>query len=206
MRRALLILLASCIQYREIGANFGEAGEGLDGFLCKDPAGKMLLDRLGPDAGLAPASLVTDFIDMQGLPGCRTGQLIRWCGTHSCKPIAQTRQCTTIQLPSGVTGLAREDVRTSIRAQLDSLKGTSIIGVAPPQGAILRVLATSQSCDEVMADTAAFDPAKLVGCAYSCPTEFNRIDQDVYLGFETLTAACEQGVRICGAGELKWMP
>ena len=204
------LVLAGCVQYRDVGVNFGDVGEGLDGFLCKDPGGKMLLDRLGgqPDAGMMAhdACLVTDFIRLQGLPGCRTGQLMRWCNQHECKPLAGTRKVTPMQLPSPATGLDREVVRAAVAEQLAQLKGTSVIGDAPGEGAILRVLATAQPCDQVKADDSVFDTTRLVGCAYSCPTEFDRVSDSVYLGFETLTASCDQGVRICADGTLTWKP
>jgi hypothetical protein len=205
MKRALFLLLVACPNYRSVGVTFGDDAEGLDDFLCKDNSGTMLLDRLGADAGTGYACLVADFIDMQGLPGCRTGQLVRWCSTHSCKPIGSTRFKTPMVLPTGVTGMAREDVRKLVQKQIDSLKGQQVIGDAPAQGTILRVIATGQSCDELGAGT-EFDKTRLVGCAYSCPTLFDKADQDVYLGFETLTATCDQGVRICADGELHWQP
>ncbi|MBK7865274.1 MAG: hypothetical protein IPJ65_43075 [Archangiaceae bacterium] len=213
MKRALpLLLLLACIEHREVGVNFGETGEGLDGFLCKDAAGRLVLDRLG-DGGVADggppalgvASLVTDFIDLGGLPGCRTGQLVKWCSEHRCMAISSTRICTPMQLPTNVTGSDREALRARVREQLVALKGQQVISDAPGQAVILRVLATGESC-EAIAAASAFDTKKLVGCAYSCPTLFDKADQDVYLGFETLTGSCEQGLRICADGTLTWKP
>jgi hypothetical protein len=210
MRRALpLLLAAACAQYREVTVTFGDTGEGLDGFLCRDTNSMLLLDRLGADAGTSPASLVTDIVGIEnGQPGCRTGQLIKWCSAHACGPMPRRRNCETLQLPTGVSGLAREDVRARVREQLQRLSGTQVVADAPDEFVILRVVATRQPCDQVMPAGDVLpdlDPMQLVGCAYSCPTLFDRAT-DVYLGFETLTASCEQGVRICAGNELHWQP
>jgi len=75
---------------------------------------------------------------------------------------------------------------------------------------MLRVIATAQPCSEVMPTQSGalppYDQTQLVGCAYSCVTNFNEVQQDVYLGFDTLTAMCEQGVRTCSDHELHWQP
>jgi hypothetical protein len=52
-----------------------------------------------------------------------------------------------------------------------------------------------------------FDKNQLVGCAYSCVTNFNEVDQDVYVGFDSLGGSmCEQGLRTCSDHELHWQP
>src|SRR6185295_1378314 len=45
------LLLASCVQTRQVELTFGDEGEGLDGFMCRDPAGAPILDRLQDGAG-----------------------------------------------------------------------------------------------------------------------------------------------------------
>ena len=47
---------------------------------------------------------------------------------------------------------------------------------------------------------------ELVGCAYSCPALLDAVEGDVYLGFDTLTEQCAQGVRVCASGNLRWRP
>jgi hypothetical protein len=210
MRRALpLLLAAACAQHRETTVTFGSTGEGLDGFLCRDSSNTMLLDRLGTDAGTASASVIVDIVGIEnGQPGCRTAQLIKWCSEHTCAPMPKLRFCESVNLPTGVTGSMREDIRAKVREGLKSLSGTEVIQDAPDAFVLLRVVATRQSCDEVKGDGTVLpdlDPMQLVGCAYSCPTLFDRADE-VFLGFETLTASCEQGVRICASNELVWMP
>jgi hypothetical protein len=34
----------------------------------------------------------------------------------------------------------------------------------------------------------------------------DQLEQDVFLGFDTLTEKCAQGVRVCASGSLRWEP
>lgn len=212
MKRALpLVLLVAACTYREVSITFGKTGEGLSGFICREPDGGMLLDRLGADGGTQTASLVTDIVDIDnGQPGCRTGQLLEWCAPKDkCKPMTATRRCTTVELPTGIGALPRDKALLAVREQMRTLNGESIVTDAPDEFVILRLVATRQPCSELLASGGAlptFDPAQLVGCAYSCPTLFDRAESSIYMGFETLTGVCEQGVRICASEKLNWVP
>lgn len=209
------------VEPHPVKLTFGSNSQGLDGFLCKDTQGKYTLDRLqpayadggtyGPDAGLAHASLVTDFVQVGNFQSCRTSELIENCKTpKKCSPVQSTRVCTDIQLPYGVTGMMREDVRALVAEQLKALKGHQVASDAPDGFVMLRALATAQTCGEVMplasGELPVLDKTKLVGCAYSCPLLFDQLNQDVYLGFDTLTATCEQGLKTCADNDLKWSP
>lgn len=206
MRRALLLLvLSSCVETRSVALTFGSEGEGLDGFMCRDSAEVPLLSRLPPDGR---ASLVVDFVRLGGVPGCRTGQLMKWCTTHECVPIQSTRTCLDATLP--LPGAPREELRAALLTAMRSLGAPETSADAPDEFVLVRVVGTTQGCDTLLPAGAdplpAFDKSKLVGCAYSCPVLFDKVEQDVYLGFETLTASCEQGVRICSDGQLQWQP
>jgi hypothetical protein len=210
-RRLLaLLLLCACTQTRNVSLTFGSDGEGLDGFLCKDNAGAYLLQRARrPDGTALTTSLVIDFVRLGGVPGCRTGQLVKWCATHACTPIESRRSCVSVTLPTD-TSPPREDLRAAVLAAMRRADATGITPDAPDEFVLVRALGTTQSCDELAQAASGalppFDATKLIGCAYSCPVLFDKVDQDVYLGFETLTAQCEQGVRICADGELHWEP
>jgi hypothetical protein len=206
MRRALLLLLlSSCVETRSVALTFGSEGEGLDGFMCKDSSDTLLLSRLPPDGA---ASLVVDFVRLGGVPGCRTGQLVKWCSTHECVPIQSTRTCLDVKLPA--PGAPREELRAALLTAMRSLGSPEASADAPDEFVLVRVVGTTQSCDTLLPagqdPLPAFDKSKLVGCAYSCPVLFDKVEQDVYLGSETLTTSCEQGVRICSDGQLQWQP
>ena len=206
MRRAVLaLLLTSCVETRSVSITFGSDGEGLDGFMCKDSSGAFLLSRLPPDGH---ASLVVDFVRLGGVPGCRTGQLIKWCSTHECVPIQSTRSCVDVTLPA--PGAPREELRASLLASLRASGAKEALADAPDEFVIVRVVGTTQACETLLpvasAELPAFDKSLLVGCAYSCPVLLDKVEQDLYLGFETLTGVCEQGVRTCSDGQLQWQP
>jgi hypothetical protein len=209
---ALGVVLGACVEARTVSVTFGTDGEGLDGFLCSDSAKLPLLRRLEtPDGGVGPASLVVDFVRLGGVPGCRTGQLVKWCASHDCRPIEGARACVEVELPVSVPGGQREDLRKALLAALKTVGATLLTSDAPNEFVLLRVVGSTQRCEELLpsasgAALAAFDAERLVGCAYSCPVLFDRVEQDVYLGFETLVGQCEQGVRICAGGELHWQP
>ena len=156
------------------------------------------------------ASLVTDFVKLGGVPGCRTGQLVTWCGTHTCAPLPMTRVCTEVGLPTRVGAMSRKELRAQILERMRTLKGTILSKDAPDEFVMLRMLATAQPCSEVMVPASGvlpeYDRSKLVGCAYTCPTLFDRVEQDVYIGFDTLENECEHGVRTCADNALKWAP
>lgn len=204
-----LVLLTGCNEVRQVRLTFGEEGEGLDGFLCRQDDGAYLLSRAVPaGGGPVPSSLVIDFIRLEGLPGCRSGQLIRWCADHDCSVIPEHRVCIPAPLPD-ITGLPRAEAREEIREALRNLSGASVSTEAPDEFIIVRATATLQPCDELVpggATLPAMHEEELVGCAYSCPAELNAIEGDVYLGFDTLTEQCAQGVRVCASGDLHWRP
>ncbi len=215
MNRAFLLLsLAACPQYRTADLNFGTEGEGLDGFLCKNKDDSYVLDRLGTTSGVASASIVADLVGLEnGQPGCRTGQLIKWCargdGGHDCRPLPKRRVCVSGELPTGISDAGREDQRGMVLASLRaSLTGKRMITDAPDEFVMVRIVATKQPCDEIAppsGETPDFDRNQLLGCAYSCPVLLDRAD-DVYLGFDGFVGQCEQGVRICASSTLNWMP
>jgi hypothetical protein len=201
----LLLLLAGCVETRSVALTFGSDGEGLDGFMCKDSSGGFLLSRLPSDG---KASLVIDFVRLGGVPGCRTGQLVKWCSAHECVPIATTRSCVEVTLPA--PGAPREELRAALLTAMRAGGAQQAIGDAPDEFVLVRIVGTAQKCDALLPAAGeplpAFDKSALVGCAYSCPVLFDKVEQDVYLGFETLTVQCEQGVRICSDGQLQWQP
>ncbi|MCU0695736.1 MAG: hypothetical protein MUC96_04295 [Myxococcaceae bacterium] len=210
---AVLVVLAACTVQREVSLTFGTEGEGLDGFMCRDPQGQFLLDRARDgDGGVRPGALVFDFVRLGGVPGCRTGQLVKWCSTRECKPLRQARACVPgVTLPTVTPMMKREDLRAAVLSALKQVRSTGVLDDAPDEFVIVRAVGTLQSCEALTAkpedvELPGFDKAELLGCAYSCPVLLDRVDQDVYLGFETLTVQCEQGVRICSDGQLQWQP
>ncbi|MFZ5442865.1 MAG: hypothetical protein ACOZQL_22860 [Myxococcota bacterium] len=207
MRRLLTLLcvasLAGCVQTRTVAVSFGANGEGLDGFLCEDTSGQRLISR-APPGGMV--SLVVDFVTLGGVPGCRTGQLMEWCKTHDCRPHPAKRSC--VEVPLEVRGTSRPEVRAALLESLRAAGAKEAVADAPDEFVLVRIVGTTQPCTEVTQKDGelfvAFDPSKLLGCAYSCPVLLDHVEDDVYLGFDTLTASCESGVRTCADRKLQW--
>ena len=121
MKRALLaLLLAGCVPTRTVSLTFGSEGEGLDGFMCRDANDELLLSRLPPSR---EGSLVFDFIELHGVPGCRTGQLIEWCKSRDCIPRPETRTCAPVTFDAPATTrseLTRRDRISSVSCTASS--------------------------------------------------------------------------------------
>lgn len=203
MRRALVfMLLAGCAPTRTVSLTFGESGEGLDGFMCRDHDDRLLMSRLPGDGA---ASLVFDFIELKGVPGCRTGQLVEWCKTRDCIPRAETRTCAPITFEQPVAD-TRAALRAQLRAAMRTVRGHEASDDAPDDFVLVRVVGTTEPCDAVMARATSvpFDASKLLGCAYSCPVLLDRVETSVFLGFDGFVENCSQGVLICSAEKLSW--
>lgn len=184
-----------------IRLGFGEDGEGLDGFLCTDATGAPLLARaLDPGGTLQPIQLVVDFVDLggEGAPGCRGSQIIRWCTQHECRPIGGTRACLSVTVPGTFTGtedpeVIRDGMQTLFR---DVLAGEKLATDAPGGTVLVRLIATTESCETVLAGGPAasayepFDPASLLGCAFSSPVGLRSFDGELFLGFDAVEAGC----------------
>lgn len=204
MRRALLLAvsLAGCVETRTVALTFGPEAEGLDGFMCRDATGQQLIGR----APAGRASLVLDFVALGGVPGCRTGQMISWCKEHTCAPLPTKRVCVDVTLP------APNDDRSALRASLaEALKGSgAAVDDSPDEFVMVRVVGTAQSCASLamgeQGDLPPFDKSLLVGCAYSCPVLLDKVEEDVYLGFETFQDGCEQSIKTCSDDNLTWEP
>ncbi|MGV3625501.1 MAG: hypothetical protein ACO1OB_32115 [Archangium sp.] len=197
----LCALLMSCAPTNTVQLTFGEAGEGLDGFMCKDKDDRLLLERVPEDR---MASLVFDFIDLKGVPGCRTGQLVEWCRTRNCVPRPEGRSCARVRFETP------EKTRAALRAQLleamKAVRGHEASDDAPNDFVLVRVVGTTESCEviENRPTTEPLDPAQLLGCAYSCPVLLDRVETSVFLGFDGFVDNCSQGVLICSAEKLTW--
>jgi hypothetical protein len=212
---ALVAVAVACTAARSLQVTFGQNGEGLNGFLCRDSKQNPLLLRLKQaDGGFAAGNLVVDFVALQGLPGCRTGQVLDWCTQHSCGPMPGTRVCIpAVQFPD-VTGMTRPQMRAAIYSALNAVadSGTQIVSQVPNDPVLVRIVATTESCDAVnntdsTGNYTAFVDTALFGCAYSCPVQLDSVSGgQVYLDFDTLDETCEQGVRACASTNLNWQP
>lgn len=169
------------------------------GFLCRQDGNptKLLVER--PDVlvgSMVTTSFVVDIVSLGGrLPGCRGEEIIAACTTGDCELTgsSETRYCQQVTFPAS---LAR-DRDALMQTITEQLHRAPIVSDAPNGPVMIRAVSTSQTCDELL--TQAIDPAKAVGCAYSCPAVLDDIDGPISLSLDTLNAQCEQQVRACAA-------
>ena len=102
----------------------GLDGESPRGLVCRqrdDPA-RLMAER-GLDQGVA--SVVVDFLRLEGTPGCRISELLAWCETEPCTPIVQHRQCIDLDLSGAADVLDVADALT------EALSGRVVTRDAP---------------------------------------------------------------------------
>lgn len=199
MRWLLLLALVACKETRQVHLTFGTTARVPIGFRCRDDNGRFLAARAvdRPNAKVK-VSLLVDFIGLGGLPSCRQTDIAAFCETHTCTALADPpRFCIPLERP--LTG-ADEAAVLVVGDLVRSLEGTQVTEDAPHDPVIIRAVATAQSCDE-LAGGAAYDVAKLVGCAVSCPVQLEGVEGDVLLDLPTLSDRCAAGVQACALGE-----
>lgn len=184
---AFLAALASCDAERhQVDVVLGAGPDGLHGFTCReDDTDRPLFLRV-VESGTA--SMVFDFVDLGGVPGCRSTQLVDWCRTHECRTVE--RRCIDIPPPASLAELPQ--------AVLDAIDGVALTGDAPDGPVLLRAVATAAACDDVP----ALDPvprATLVGCAYSCPVVLDQVEDPVLLDLDVFGDRCQQAVEVCAS-------
>lgn len=201
MRRvlALALLLGSCDAERHrVSLDFGNPESVSSGFVCRGDNLVLLLWR-GLVGDEVRVSFVIDFISLGGVPSCFAPQLFDWCTEegHSCAPMLQHRTCIDLD-PISRVGV---DAKTIIEAFGAQLAGKVVTGDAPDEPVLVRAVGTAQTCAELAA-APSFDPARLIGCAFSCPVQLDSADE-VALGLPTLQPRCEDAVVVCAGDRLE---
>jgi hypothetical protein len=200
---ALSALPAACgTQKREVELVFYDDGKGPHGFTChldSDPD-TLLLERVATDKRL---SLVVDFIQLDGSPICSGVALLEWCSAHPCPLLVARRACFDVPLDFLADAGAGTPKIQLLRAALDELKGQLVTGSAPEAIVLVRVVATTASCDDVEKRGAAFQCDKLVGCVVSCPVYLPDAGSTVQLDLDVTPEQCnETAIHLCAAPEL----
>lgn len=201
MRRAvflvlwLLFVLAACKEQKTVVIGFGGGTRTPVAFRCKDDQGRFIITRAVRDRTLR-FSLLIDFVELSGVPSCRVGDIAEFCASGGCTPLAvPERVCVPLERAISSTENAVQTMGDILR----ELDGPLITDDAPHQPVIIRAVATAQTCDEV-AGVTAVDPAKLIGCAVSCPVQLGGVSGEVLLDLPTLSDTCATGVVACATG------
>jgi hypothetical protein len=206
VRAALaLLVLVACTPQHTIVLDLGVTGDPDKlpaGFACKRSNGDLMIqDAL--DGNQLEMSLVVDFLDMHGgLPMCRGDAIARWCDDNGgCRPIEGpngVRYCIELKVTVDL-----QDPVASAAAFNAALKGSVVIEDAPDIAVMVRVVGTVQSCAEVErwtgVDYPTYQPAKVVGCAYSCAEFLDEVDH-LPVSIDAFDQDCEPQVLECAAG------
>ncbi len=196
---------AACERERSVQIRFGSGDGTLGlGFRCKDDAGTLLFARALVGSQLR-FSVVFDLIGIgDTVPGCRAEEIAAACPRAAdCPALVVSadgrRACMELVIdPPFATPL---DVLPRVLAALD---GFEITDDAPAQPVIVRAVATTERCEprlvEPQGDTyPLLDPARALGCGYSCPLQLDTVEGSVALYLDALDDRCEAQVRACAA-------
>jgi hypothetical protein len=168
---------------------------------------------LRPSEVALRASVVVDTIRLGGYPRCRATEILNFCAERDCKPIEAERRC--FDLPAVQVPIAN-DRRADVEKLLnvfhqyirDGLKDALVTSDAVDEEVIMRLVGTTERCEDLeqRADL-SFDPARLLGCNYSCPIVPTAVRGEVLLDLDALTQSfCEPAVRACAAASFSPAP
>jgi len=191
-----LAALAACEEHHNVTLLLGPNDTTLTvGFTCRDDSGDLLLGQAREGNQLV-FQLVFDTFDLgHQLPGCRGEELLASCDNHKCTRIG--RLCKTVKLP---VNLGSSNPAATLAALHDQLGTEKLITDAPDDPIIVRAAATLQSCAELEPEDGslpALDPARAIGCAYSCPVVLDDLRGSLGMALDTLDDRCAPQVRAC---------
>lgn len=204
MRRLFIAFVIACcaIQHHVrllLGPNEDTASAG---FLCKDPLDEsQYLFARAYAQGHLTFQLVVDLVDLGGdFPSCLAEDIRAQCHdeTGPCtlaKSVAPQRFCTTVD---AAFDTAQNPAKTLMAYLHDTYP--SLIADTTDRPVIVRAVATTQPCSELM-QTSAVNPNAWVvldsdspssptaqhvvlGCAYSCPVLLDQVGDQISLGLD----------------------
>ena len=141
------------------------------------------------------ASVVVDYVRLGGFSGCRTGQILDWCDTHDCLPIAEHRVCVDLNIANPNAG--NQTIANEI---VDQLSGRLLTSEAQKEPVIIRAVVVANSCSEVpTSGDLNFECQRLLGCVYSCPVPLGELNGDVVLDLDTFDNRCQRTVEVCAS-------
>lgn len=191
----------------------------LAGFACSTSDGRLTSNRSrallaraftasedNPDEVTLSATVVLDYVALGGYPRCRATEIANYCSEegNECKPVASRRVCLDLEpldIPVETFSAALTLIDTAGAVFADYVKerlaGELVTRDAPNTEAILRLVGTTESCDELEArDGLDFDSERLLGCSYSCPLVPSAARGEILLDFEGV-GPCERDVITC---------
>lgn len=200
---ALSLLACGCAPVAHVDVAFAYTTGPSSGFACRaDDNGLPLLNRVRTAPAGGP-SLVVDFLEIDaGLSTCLPDLLLSWCQQGHCHLRSTMRTCGQLQVPDAGPSATLADLAN---ASLRQFASRGLLTSDAPHGFVMvRAFGTTLPCSDPAlsrsAPAGALSPASLLGCAYGCPVELDRVQGAVLLSLPTLQDNCEQAVRACALG------
>jgi hypothetical protein len=198
-------------------ASAPDAGS-LSGFTCStnglgDAGGVPLVRRavrpLGAGEGSLGLSLAVQAFALDDNPGCRDTKLYNYCGLGQggCSLLPDSTFCVELEgepLPASTVSRSAR-LHAALAALLTApeaeggLSGALYGGAPRDQWVLLRAVGTTEPCSEVLPSGHVFDPARLIGCAFTCPVVLSSWSGKLWLD-SSAGGRCEAQVAAC-AGE-----
>jgi len=160
-------------------------------FECRANDGPGLLVSRAHDAGLA--AFVVDFIALEGIPGCRSGEIASWCRESSERCQITRRECFNV-LEVGETVAEFEE-------RIEEELATATIEDAPDVPLLVRVVGVASNCAEIEAGGLDFECLELLGCGHSCPVVLDQVRGEIIIALDTFSQQCEDEVRLCASSD-----
>lgn len=201
---ALALPAAACEREHRVqlalGADDGTLGLG---FRCVDDQGAALAARAAVGNRLE-FRVIIDLIGVgDTVPGCRGEEILRACQREAdCPTLVVSadgrRACAEVTVNPPL-----DDPAMVVAQVLAALRGRVITDDAPDRPVMVRAVATTEKCEERLVAPQGgtyplLDPARAIGCAYSCPLQLDTVDA-VALYLDALDERCEAQVRACAA-------
>jgi hypothetical protein len=200
---AALALAAACDREHAVRIELAEGGVLGLGFRCVDAQGTPLAIR-ALTSGRLQLNVILDLIGVgDTVPGCRGEEILRACPREEdCPPLVVSADGRRACAP--VTVDPPFDPPSITRQVLAALRGLPLTDDAPDRPVLVRAVATTEPCDARLIDPQGgtyplLDPARAIGCAYSCPLQLDAVDGAVSLYLDALDERCEPQVRACAA-------
>jgi hypothetical protein len=197
------LCLASCgAEHRDVQLVLWDNHAGGHGFTCADEDGVPLFKRAqGQDA----ISLVTDIIEVGGVPGSSLAQLADYCAEHGCPIVEASRSCFRLAVPGDAK--SPQDAFDRITAEMRD-RHLTVSSDAPDGVVVVRMVVTVQPCAEVMDTQRGFERDELLGCVLSAPFTPDAVTGDVTLDLDVLTGdtRCEHIVCACAEASASEAP
>lgn len=194
---ALLAGVAACSEHRVLDLGF-DRSSAFFGFRCRPPGESTIFAARGVMDGRFRACVYFDFVSLPGVPLCGPNGIADYCETHACaalsSPVVEPLQ---LDVPAPTSG-----INEFVVGLLRELDGTVLTDDGPDGPVMMRAVVVAGLCDATP-PFHPYDPARVMGCAVTCPLELDTVDGQIPFGLPSLTDECSTSVLACATDDLR---